>query len=136
MGTKLMTIRKCLSAEGEKTEQAYITAERCASASAWERRVPASHPPPLAGLRRLWRGLWGSERVCNCMAVWPALSVPFPSRIPVIVIRWLSLPNVSVIAVTSGVCLRGKKAARISSHHLFGSVLLYVDVCRSRISGV
>ena len=88
------------------------------SGAAWERvslgTLSSSLPIhlPLAGTQRVWRRLWGWERVCNCMAVWPALSILFPSRIPVIVIRWLSLPNVSVIAVTSGVCLRGKETSQ------------------------
>lgn len=66
---------------------------------------------------RVWKGLRGWDMVYNCMAAWPSPSILIPSRIPVIVIRWLSLPNVSGIAVTFGVCF--KKTARISSHHLF-----------------
>lgn len=90
---------------------------------------PPHVPPPWQARGGCGEDSGAEEGVCNCMAVWPALSILFPSRILCNSSSdKQSLPNVSVIAVTSGVCLRGKESGQISSHHLFVSVLLYVDV--------
>lgn len=111
LGTKLMTVMKYLASKDEKTwanqNHAELSGLGCASplGSAWECQVAAS---PFTSYLH-WCGGCAEDSgaevgFINCMAVWISLSILFPCRIPVIVIRWLSLPNVSCIAVTFGVC--------------------------------
>lgn len=106
LGTKLMTVMKCLTSKDGETQQIKImmssleqSVRACLSLRIiprmWSKASPfTSHWQWCGGCGE--GGLWGWGRIYNCMAVWPSLNILFPCRIPVIVIRWLSLQNVSV----------------------------------------